>query len=376
VRDLKQAVDLDPSATRPRELLGDVNYARNRFPSAVEHYAAYVALDDSSPRILYKLALAHYRAGQPTLGIQVLKNAVALDDNFAEAYYLLGLCQRSAQEPTGALVSLRRAIARAPALLPAREELADLYYRLGRSQEWIEQLEALRALDPSPARDVTLGMAYAKTGQSERAVLTLRHAAERHPTYRHTFVALGRVWLETALARSDRVELSKALEALENAVAVEGDSEAYMLFGRALLQADDHERAERMLQQATVKLPADPLAFYYLGEASERSGHFEPARRALLDYAALAGEELDARRRAALAARIADLSMRVADYPLALAYYERAAPVLASDPDFTLKLAEARWRAGETDAARTLLDKLLERDPTHTAARALRRRLR
>jgi tetratricopeptide (TPR) repeat protein len=376
VRDLKQAIELDPSATRPRELLGDVNYARNRFPSAVEHYAAYVALDDSSPRILYKLALAHYRAGQPSLAIQSLKRAVALDDHFAEAHYLLGLCQRDAQEFAGALASLKRAIALAPALLAAREELADLYLRLGKSQDWIEQLEALRALDPSPARDVTVGLAYAKAGQAERAVLTLRHAAERHPTYKHTYVALGRVWLEAAQARNDRVELAKALEALQNAVEVESNSEAYMLFGRALLLAADDERAEQVLQQATLKLPADPQAFYYLAEASEKRGHYEPARRALLDYVALAGEDLDGRRRAALAARIGDLSMQIGDYPLALAYYERAAPSMAADADFMLKLAEAKWRAGDLAGARAIVDKIVEKDPSHTAARTLRRRMR
>jgi tetratricopeptide (TPR) repeat protein len=376
VRDLKQAVELDPSATRPRELLGDVNYARNRFPSAVEHYAAYVTLDDSSPRILYKLALAQYRAGQPSLAIQSLKRAVALDENFAEAHYLLGLCQRDTQESAGALASLKRAIALAPALLAAREELADLYLRLGRAQDWLEQLEALRALDPSPARDVTVGLAYAKAGQAERAVLTLRHAAERHPTYKHTYVALGRVWFEAAQARNDRIELGKALEALQNAVEVENNSDAYLLFGRALLLAADDERAEQMLQQATLKLPVDPQAFYYLAEASEKRGHHESARRALLDYVALAGEDLDGRRRAALAARIGDLSMQIGDFPLALAYYERAAPSMAADTDFTVKLAEARWRGGDIVAARAMVDKVLEKDPTHSAARALRRRLR
>ena len=376
LRDLRQAVELDPSATRPRELLGDVNYARNRFPSAVEHYAAYVALDDSSPRILYKLGLAHYRAGQPALAIKVLGRAVALDEDFAEAHYLMGLCQRDAHERASALSSLRRAIRLAPALLPAREELADLYFTMGRSQEWIEQLEALRALDPSPARDVTLGLAYARTGQAERAVLTLGHAAERHPSYRQTYVALGRLWLEAAQARSDRVELNKALEALGNAIAVDSNSEAYTLFGRALLLAAEDERAERTLQQATQKLPADPLAFLYLAEASERRGNLEPARRALLDYVALTGEDLEPRRRATLAARIGDLSMRIADYPVALSYYERAAPLLNTDVDFGVKLAEARWRAGDVEAGRALVDKLLEKDPDHAAARALRRRMR
>ncbi len=376
LRDLQQAAQIDPGAPKPRELLGDVNYARHRFPPAADHYQAYVNLDDRSPRVLYKLALARYRAEQPTLGIEALQKAVAIDEDFAEAYYLMGLCHRYAQHTSQALASLQKAIALAPALLKAREELADLYSGLGRTEEWITQLEALRALDPSPARDVALGLAYSKAGQADRAVIMLRHAAERHPAYRHTYVALGRVWLETAQARSDRVELNKALEALEKAVSEEDTSEAYMLFGRALLLASDPEPAERMLQQATDKLPADPLAFYYLADAAERCAHLGVARQALLNYIALAGEDPDLRRRAALAVRVADLSMRIDDFPLAATWYERAAPSLAADENVLVKLANARWRAGQPEAARSLLDKVLEKNPTNSAARNLRSRVR
>jgi tetratricopeptide (TPR) repeat protein len=261
-------------------------------------------------------------------------------------------------------------------MIQAREELAYLYGRLGRSDEWIAQLDALRALDPNAERDVALGLAYSKAGQSDRAVITLRLAAERHPEHRHTFVAVGRVWLETAQARNDRIELNKALEALEKAVATDGTSEAFTLYGRALLLASDNELAERMLLQATQKLPAESLAFYYLGDAAARRGHYDVARQALLDYLGLEGEDPDARRRSQLATRIADLSMRVGDYPLAASYFERAAPTFGGDPDFVIKFAEARWRAGQSEAAKTMLDRVLEKDPTNSAARTLARRIR
>jgi tetratricopeptide (TPR) repeat protein len=376
-RDLGRAIALDPTAPRPRELLGDVNYAQQRYAPAADQYQHYVSLDDRSPRVLYKLALARYRAGQPALGIDALKTAVAIDPRFSEAYYLLGLCLRDAQKVEDARAALERAIALAPApaTLQAREELADLYGRLGRLEKWLEQLDVLRALDPKPARDVALGLAYARVGQSDRAVMLLRHAAERHPDHRYTYVALGRVWLELAQARADRVDLAKALEALEQAVGDEGSSEALTLFGRALLLDSKDELAERTLQQATENLPADPLAFYYLAYAAERRGHIETARQALLDYVALEGEDPDARRRAALAARIGDLSLRLNDASMAVAWYGRATGY-ASDASFLVRFAEARWRAGDPDVARAMLDKLLEKDPANEAARALRRRIR
>ncbi len=171
LRDLRQAAEIDPGATSPRELLGDVNYARHRFPPAAEHFQAYVDLDDRSPRVLYKLALARYRAGQPMLGIGALQKAVAIDGR------LRGSVLPDGTLPAGCATPLR-GVGLAPeshrpgacALLTAREELADLYGRLGRTEDWIRQLEMLNALDPGPARDVTLGLAYSKAGQPDRAV--------------------------------------------------------------------------------------------------------------------------------------------------------------------------------------------------------------
>lgn len=376
LRDLRQAAEIDPGAPKPRELLGDVNYARHRYQPAADHYQAYVELDDRSPRVLYKLGLARYRSNQPMLAIEALQKALAIDENFAEAHYLTGLCQRDAQRPIEAVSSLQKAITLAPTMFRAREELAGLYGRLGRTDAWLAQLDTLRVLDPGPARYVTLGLAYSKAGQPDRAVMTIRQAAEVYPMYRHTYIALGRVWLETAQARDDRVELSKALEALEKAVAEEDSSEAYTLFGRALLLASEPEPAERMLLRATAKLPVDPLAFYYLADAAERRSHYVVARQALVDYVALAGEDVDARRRSAIAVRVADLSMRVEDFPSAVGWYERAAPALAADETFIVKLADARSRTGQAESAKSALDKLLEKNPANSAARNLRRRIR
>jgi tetratricopeptide (TPR) repeat protein len=376
LRDLRRAAEIDPGAPRPRELMGDVNYARNRFTSAAEHYQAYVDLDDRSPRVLYKLGLTRYRARQPELGIDALQKAVAIDDRFFEAYYLLGLCQRDAGKPRDALKSLERAIAGAPAMFQAREELASLYAKQGHLDLWLGQLEALKGLDPRASRDVTLGLAYAKVGQFDRAVITLRHATEQYPDYRYTYVALGRVWLEGAQARPDSIELNKAVEALEQAVEIEDTSEAYTLFGRALLLSSNNDAAERMLSQASRMMPADPLAFYYLADAAERRTHFDIARQALLDYLAVQPDEPDARRKAVLAMRIADLSSRVDDFPTAVTWYERAAPAFASDSAFAIRFATARWHTGQVDAARAMLERVIERDPENAAARSLLRRVK
>jgi tetratricopeptide (TPR) repeat protein len=374
LRDLSRAADLDPSSTRAVEGLGDVNLALKRYPAAAARYRDYVALDDRAPRVLYKMAFAQYHADHAAEAIDALDKAVAQDDRFAEAYYLLGLCLRDVHRLDEARAALEQAVAIQPALLAAREELADLYGSLSRTDDRLMQLEALSALDPSPSREVNLGLTYARAGQQQRAILTLSRAADRYPSYRYTYVALGRVWLENAQSASDRVALSKALGALEQAMGSENSSEAMVLFGRALLMTSNNDSAEHMLEDATTKEPVDPQAYYFLADASERLGHFQEARQALLNFVALRGEEADARRRLTMAVRLGDLSIKLNEPATAMDYFVRAAAEPAADSTVLARLADAQWRSGDKAAARATVLRALERQPSDQALLTLRRR--
>jgi tetratricopeptide (TPR) repeat protein len=376
LRDLRRASALDRAATRPRELLGDVNYAMARHARAAEHYQEYLAIDDRSPRLLYKLGLARYRAGLPNPAIDALRQALALDPQFAEAYYLLGLCLRDTQQRKEAIGALERSIALAPAMLPAREELADAYGRADRADDQIAQLEALLALDPGPKREVALGLAHAAQGDSAAAVQTLSRAARRYPSHHQTYVALGRVWLDIAQTRDDRVALASALEALESAVSAVESSEALTLLGRALLVASKEDLAQTALQRASETLPVDPLSFFYLADVAERRGHDAIAREALLDYHALEVQRADPRRHARLLAHIADLSLRLNDAETAVTWYQRAAGASTLDAASLVRFADAQSRTGRMNAARLTLEKALAIDPALPEALQLRRRLR
>lgn len=375
IRDLRRASELDPTATRPLEELGDAYLADtpHRYTSAAERYEAYVRLDNRAPRVLYKLGFARYNEGHRVEAIDALQRAIELDPAFAEAQYLLGLCQHDAQQPKLARAALERAVQLQPTLLHAREELADLYGEMGRSEERLNQLAALAALDPGASREITLGLAYARAGQTDRAITTLGRASERYPEHSYAFVALGRVWLEIAQARGDRVALSKALGALEGAVGSDDSSEALTLFGRALLMTSDAETAERMLLDATRKTPVDPLAFSYLADAAERLGHYTVARQALLDYDALVGDA-DARGRTAHTTRLGELSLRVNEPAVAAAYFLRAAN--GTDASLLARAADAQLRAGDKDAARSTIAKALEIDPQNVLSLNVARRLR
>jgi tetratricopeptide (TPR) repeat protein len=294
LRDLRRAAALEPAAPRPKELLGDVNMAMGRFERAGDDYGAFVAIDDRSPRVLYKLALARYRNRQPAAAVDPLQQALAINDRFSEAHYLLGVCLRE-KRTSEALRSLQRAVSINPAFAAARAELAELLLSLGRNRDAIQQLEALAALEPSrPEPLVAVGLAYARIGRPDSAVLTLGRAAEQHPQEPSVYVALGRVWLEDAENRADRVALRKALEALQPLASRDTvTGETLALYGRALFLSGDTIGAERTLNDATSRLPVEPSAFLYLAAAAQRLARSDAARAALARYAALAGPDVE-----------------------------------------------------------------------------------
>lgn len=337
-RDFRAAASIDTAAPRPLEELGDVLYQLRRYDQSAETYARYLRLDDRSPGVSYKLALAYYTAGDLDAATNAVTQTLRLDARMADAHYLMGMCLRDKHRTTEAIAAFERAVALAPDLIPAREELAESYAAAGRPADELTQLQALAGLDRSHAERLTaVGLAQARAGHAELAVLTLSHALERMPDQPVIYGALGRVWLDIAETRHDAVDLSKALEALGRAAGAPGaSSETLTLYGRALLRDGQSDAAERTLSQAATTYPLDPAALTWYATAAERQSHLDAARKALLDYETLVDDDGQFVGRAT---RIASLSLRLRDRTSAADWIRRG---LEREPANAALLALAR----------------------------------
>lgn len=372
-RDFRQAADLDPSATRPLDALAEVFYQRQWFGHAAEVYESRLRLDEQSSDVFHKLALARYRSGNLEGAVAAARQTLRLRDEFPDAYYLLGLCFRGQGRSDEAIEAFEKAAALAPALVPVREELADLYASLGRHADELEQLQVVAALDRTHVeRQVAVSLAHARAGHGELAVLTLGGALERSPDDPLLYGALGRVWLDMADTRDDA--LSKAIEALERAASSAGaSSEVMTLYGRALVKANQIEAAERVLQQAIERYPLDPDAFRLYADVAERREALAAARKALVDYGALVNSETDF---AGRAAKIGRLSLRLNDPATAVPWLRRAAAARTGDLTLLASLADAQRRTGDRDGALATIAGGLTKDPTDAALLALSERIR
>lgn len=373
-RDFREASSLDSTATRPLEELGDTLYQLQRYKAAIDAYQARLRLDDRSAAIRYRIGLTHYRDHNLDAALPLLRAATRQDPQLADAYYLAGVCLREKGNAAGALIELQKAVELSPGSVPAREELADLLASLNRNAEAIEQLDVLAALDSRLERRVAVGLAHAKAGHLDLAVLTLGSAIERAPDQPVLYAALGRVWLDIAETRQDRPDaIGKALEALARAASSPtATSEVKTLYGRAL--ADDHQfdAAEQVLQQATERFPVDPGAFSEFANVAERLKHYDSARTALISYNALVGDDYEFPRRAL---KIGVLSLTLNDPETAISWLTRASAAAPDDLKALVAFAEAELKAGRRDAAQATLKKGLQLDPANIQLRGLPKRL-
>ena len=374
LRDLTRARALAPEATRPLERLGDVSQALGRHEEAAGYYAAYVALDDRIPRVLYKQALANHRAGRTTRSIPLLRQVVELAPEMPEAHYLLGIGLWDQNQLDAAADALQQAVALAPGVASTREALSGVFAAAGQLNRQVEQLEALAALEPDRAdRDVDLGLAYAAVGRTDMAVLALGRAAEEHPEQPLVYAALGKVWLDIARTTNDHIALGKALGALRSIPVGTASSATLTLLARALLLTGDPDAALTALERATERFPVDPGAFVELAGLVEAQGDNTRARQLLIAHDALTVNAPIARRVARLT-RIADLSLMLGDPADAAVRFGQARALGDPSARLLVRLADAEWRAGDHATARSVIADGIAMYPQDRYLRTLRRR--
>ena len=364
IRDWREAIRLAPEAPQPLVALGELADARGDFTQAADWFSQAVErLKDEDPAILYRLALARYRAGTPGAAILPLERAVARHPSSGASNYLLGLIYRDTNNTARAIQSIEAALAIQPDLTPAREELADLYRAEGRGVDEMVQLQIL-ARDGKPARKVAIGLAEARHGQIDAALGTLNTVLETDPGDSRALLAIGRVYLARAERNRDYDSIQRAISNLEKALAgTTRRSEGLALYGRALSLSGNEVEAERTLRDAVAISPVDPEAFAFLADSAERLGHLPAARDALMNLDALDGDNAPAAARVDRARRIGELSMRLNEPRIAAPYLSRVVDAKPDDIGTAALLIEARWRLGDAAGAKTLLDQMLTTSP-------------
>jgi tetratricopeptide (TPR) repeat protein len=258
----------------------------------------------------------------------------------ADAYGELGLLYQSHQLGQAAEYCFENAVQLMPDSFRWAYYLAWVTLRSGRTEQALQRFEAAHKLDPDYAA-VTLRMADAwldlnEQDKAQAAYLTIVDTEGLQATARY---GLGQI----ALLRRD---YAQAADYLTQVLALEpGATRVHYPLAQALRALGQNDAAREHLAKRGNGLPTarDPLVEELQSLQSGARLHFSRAMKAVRKH----------------------------DYPAAVTAFEQGLQHDPENPDARVSYARALYLAGEVDAARAALERVLGAQPGHVTGRFL-----
>ena len=274
--------------------------------------AALRALPDD-PETLFNVAMALIDLGDKPAAEERLREAIALDPEYREPRFNLALMLAERNEMEEAERHFRRATEIDPDDLDARTQWGDALARLGRTDEAVEVLTAVLAVDAAlPAAQLALGAARQAEGDAEATrealnrVLEAAPGAPRERSEAHYRLAalLEAEAAETTGEHPAGDDVAEAESHLREALELDPDfAEAHVLLGRLLGRQERFAEAAGHFARALVQDPSNSgwhrdraMALLLARRYAAARGALASARRAVGnsgDDAAAAAEHLD-----------------------------------------------------------------------------------
>lgn len=161
-----------------------------------------------------------------------------------EAHYNLALDHAARGENDDALAEYRTALRLWPGSYQARHNLGMLLAQQGKLDEAAAEFEAVLARDPVPDSAFALGLLRAQQGRWPEAIAALERCVAESPTY-------PRARYNLALAYAKSGDTTKALDELERAAALQDTHrEAVLTLIDLARQVNDKPRLERWVLEA------------------------------------------------------------------------------------------------------------------------------
>ena len=209
---LAQAALVAPGRSDIQKSLATAAGNLGEFKASADAWDTYMKLVPSDDTGRRERGFANVHLGQLDTGLADLRWYAARHPNDADGWYELGIAE-SAKDPTTGMSSLDKAIALKPDFAAARSVRGALYYREGKPETALPDLEFAAAAQPRSALiQYRLGQVYLALDRLNDAVSYFRRATELAPDdYPAQF------HLANALAQAGQTaESDKILERIKN----------------------------------------------------------------------------------------------------------------------------------------------------------------
>ncbi|HEU0276529.1 MAG TPA: XrtA/PEP-CTERM system TPR-repeat protein PrsT [Rhodanobacteraceae bacterium] len=305
-------------------LMGAVNYAKGDYSQAEMYLSNVMGVDPQNASARKLLALTFFREGRSQQALGTLRPLVPNNPTDAE---LLAMLQRAATEGVGTPKGEVATATGTPAPLAAS---SGPYAQAGSALAGGNNAEAIRLLENTPAKNESeaaqratlLVMAYVRDKQPAKAVKIAADYAAKHPT----------------------------------------DSAAFLVYGTALVAANQRDAARKQYDQAIKLDPKNIGALLSLASLDVVEGH---AKDAEARYATVLQQ--DPKNAAAMLA-LGRLAAQRGDQADAIKRFQQAIDAQPQAPAGYVELALLYSQTGRFDQAAATAKRLADAEPNNPAA--------
>ncbi len=337
-------------------LLGIAETEAGDFKSAKNAFERGIALAPESPELNENIGLLFFREADYGGAKKYLSTAVKLGSSKPGVLFSLAAAKLRTGEPAEALAELN-------SLEPALSDKSDYWQERGRAELLIEPHSALssfeRAVALSPNNPVALteaATAAEKQGLDEKALAYLIRARASAPNDVATLIHFGSVCIRRDLGPDARDALEKAhqLQPSNNA--------ALYLLARANISLQNWQQAYDLFEQFSRRVPNYAPAYYAMGWLDIRLNRTDDARRQL-EHSLSLDPALSGARYELAQLELDDGQLGPAEKLLRAVLAQNP-----SDPKANMALGEILTRRGKLDEAQTRLEAAVHQDPKLAAA--------
>ncbi len=225
-RDLKQAIQTDPSYEIAHYNLGKVYQKQRKWDKAAEAFEAAVQKAPNNANYHYDLGEAYLEAKKIDQAEKALQAATKADPKLFKAHWRLGLVYKNLDRPKDADAALRAAIEANPRLDKPFVALGYLYLDYDFNNEASKVFsECVRANENSAECHNGFGMALKELKQFEQATKEFKAAIDLDPELYDAIYNCGMTYADWYDASHSNEQKDKARDYLQKFVATGGGKE-------------------------------------------------------------------------------------------------------------------------------------------------------
>ena len=312
----------------------------HRSACATEAFRAGLRLEPNSPRLPYLLGLSLYTSGVVEESVAPLQRAIQLDPTDGKAHLLLASALSALGRNDEAFAEWQAALRIDPTSKMALDGIAKILLAAGDNESIITQLAGM---DLDEALTLDLATAYARAGQLDNAVLTLKKGLDAQPDSVSLTSSLASVYVkQLRVAEADKIAEQLARRNPRNI-------EAQRVYLQVLIFNAENQAAMPLAHKLLGQAPHDADLLYLNGVLERSAGDFVSARKHLEESAALVPGRYSTHFN--LGCTLEQLN----DDRGAKVQLEKAIELDPAQPESHFELAKVLRKLGETGAAQQQL---------------------